>query len=750
MPSVLPGSILRFADFELDCGRFELRRSGQSLRIERKPMELLILLATREGRLVTRTEIAERLWSSEVFVDTEHGINTAIRKLRYLLRDDPDQARFIQTVTGMGYRFLCPVEVLQATPVHAEANAGQPAGPTGGPIAETSALIENPITGETDAKTGQPSETTRWKSRKWLLHGFGIALLLILAAVFVSHYEELRLHRPSLVKAKTVSGRAQTFELTNVRGYVHSPVFSPDGKQIAFFWNGKDQNRFDIYVQMVGGEQPLRLTYSGVRHICCMDWSPDGRWISFARCDGDVGGIFTVPVLGGAERKLTDVTCMEFNLGNPTWTLDGKSMLLGDRCVPDGPYGILVFSLATGQKHCLVAPPSNNAQDWGWTLSPDGRTVAFLQNTTPAVGDIYAVSLEGGSPRRLTSDGNPIFDLMWAADGKRIIFDSGRGGWLSDRLWQVSVEGGDIEPEAVYPHIGALSRDGQRIAYQIDAGGEPPSIWRAELSGPGGPVLAQKKVLALSVGECSPQLSSDGTKIAFTSLRSGSFEIWKSDADGSNPLQLTSLGGEHPRWSPDGKWIVFDRRPGEHSQIYVIDDEGRNLRAITDGAYENSVPSFSRDGQSIYYGSMRSGSWQMWKQNIKGGGPVQITRHGGFTAFESYDGKNLYYSKRDGEGLWSIPIDGGAETLVTAAPRLYDFGAWAVTETGLYLLDGDFLPRPTIEFYDFKTRKLTPIIQVEKWCYQTDRSLDASRDGRIMLYVQCQEQNALAIVDNFQ
>ena len=72
-------------------------------------MELLILLASREGQLVTRQEIAERLWSSEVFVDTEHGINTAIRKLRHLLRDDPDDPHFIQTVTGMGYRFVAPV-----------------------------------------------------------------------------------------------------------------------------------------------------------------------------------------------------------------------------------------------------------------------------------------------------------------------------------------------------------------------------------------------------------------------------------------------------------------------------------------------------------------------------------------------------------------------------------------------------------------------------------------------------------------
>ena len=109
MPSALSGSILQFGDFRLDCGRFELRHGDRVQRVERKPMELLILLVSREGRLVTRAEIAEQLWPSGLFVDTEHGINTAIRKLRHLLRDNPDDPRFIQTVTGMGYRFIAPV-----------------------------------------------------------------------------------------------------------------------------------------------------------------------------------------------------------------------------------------------------------------------------------------------------------------------------------------------------------------------------------------------------------------------------------------------------------------------------------------------------------------------------------------------------------------------------------------------------------------------------------------------------------------
>ncbi|MGA8531875.1 MAG: winged helix-turn-helix domain-containing protein [Acidobacteriaceae bacterium] len=108
------GVVYQFGDFTLDAGRFELSRLGHPLSVERKPLELLILLAERNGQLVSRAEIAERLWDREVFVDTEHGINTAIRKIRYALRDDPDQPRYIQTVTGKGYRLAAPITVLDA------------------------------------------------------------------------------------------------------------------------------------------------------------------------------------------------------------------------------------------------------------------------------------------------------------------------------------------------------------------------------------------------------------------------------------------------------------------------------------------------------------------------------------------------------------------------------------------------------------------------------------------------------------
>lgn len=110
MNAPYPREILRFAHFELDTAAYELRRKGRPIRLERQPMDLLILLVTRRGELVTRDEIIGRLWGDGIFVDVETGVNTAVRKIRQALNDSSDDPAFIETVTGKGYRFVASVE----------------------------------------------------------------------------------------------------------------------------------------------------------------------------------------------------------------------------------------------------------------------------------------------------------------------------------------------------------------------------------------------------------------------------------------------------------------------------------------------------------------------------------------------------------------------------------------------------------------------------------------------------------------
>ena len=174
--------LLQFGEFELDCARYELRRrqpkrpalegvpyNEQTLRtvkLEKIPMDLLILLAESGGRLVTREEIEERLWGKDVFVDAEHGINTAIRKVRQALGDDSDEPRFVQTVQKKGYRFVAGVEVVvedgarkgttQAASATAEANDFGPA------------QTEASETAGADAVSRVATEKAKSSKRKWI------------------------------------------------------------------------------------------------------------------------------------------------------------------------------------------------------------------------------------------------------------------------------------------------------------------------------------------------------------------------------------------------------------------------------------------------------------------------------------------------------------------------------------------------------------------------------------------------------
>jgi eukaryotic-like serine/threonine-protein kinase len=119
----MAAEIFRFEDFELDRSAYELRRAGRSVRLERIPLDLLFLLVERHGQLVTRQEIVDRVWGKEVFLDTEHGINTAARKIRLALSDNPEAPRFVLTVPAKGYRFVASVEKTEPAVAAAQAVA---------------------------------------------------------------------------------------------------------------------------------------------------------------------------------------------------------------------------------------------------------------------------------------------------------------------------------------------------------------------------------------------------------------------------------------------------------------------------------------------------------------------------------------------------------------------------------------------------------------------------------------------------
>lgn len=234
-------ALVRFGPFELDLQGEQLRRNGARIRIQQQPFQLLATLVESPGEIVTREDLRERLWPDGTFVDFEHGLNTAVKKIRLALHDSTDHPRYVETVRGRGYRFLAPV-------TRVDGHGAGTAGPTVPP----------------------------GRSRKLWLVVAGVAGAVVVLVV-------------AMVGSRRTDGPAapRVVPLTSYPGQEYQPTFSPDGSHVAFVWrrDGKD----DIYVQPVDVPQPYRLTDAPeLDHSPA--WSPDGRWIAFIRDPAEPGG----------------------------------------------------------------------------------------------------------------------------------------------------------------------------------------------------------------------------------------------------------------------------------------------------------------------------------------------------------------------------------------------------------------------------------------------------------------------------
>ncbi len=531
---------------------------------------------------------------------------------------------------------------------------------------------------------------------------------------------------------------------TSFPGQKSRPVFSPDGNQIAFSWDGATGDDPSIYVKLIDAGTPLRLTSLNGDRESDLSWSPDGRSVAFVRRSGG-GGIFAVPALGGPERKLTDL------VGSFAWSPDGKSLAIAKRDAPENPLSISLVSLETGETRGLTTPPPLSSGDSSPAWSPDGQAIAFIRSPNFLVSDIYSIPVAGGEPQRITYDNLALpGGLDWTANGREIIYSSPRGGLPS--LWRVSASGGRtrrLTGVGEYAYEPSASRQGQRLAYvyrRVDR-----NVWLA--AGPNSPDRDQVpiKLISSTREEVSPQFSPDGKRIAFVSDRSGSKEIWVASSDGENAVQLTSFGGSQtgtPRWSPDGAQIAFDSRPEGHTDIYAISAAGGRPRRVTTESSEDLLPSWSRDGRWIYFGSRRSGDWQVWKAPAEGGGQaVQVTTNGGYEAFESADGKFVYFAKRV-PGIWRIPAEGGEESRILDQGR---WGYWALLEQGICFVNSSAIPAPAIEFFNFDTKQVRLLRRLDKtWVPFGPPGLSVSADGQRLLYWQVDQlDNDIMLLENF-
>jgi len=274
------------------------------------------------------------------------------------------------------------------------------------------------------------------------------------------------------------------------------------------------------------------------------------------------------------------------------------------------------------------------------------------------------------------------------------------------------------------------------------------------------------EVIASTRTDRSPQFSPDGKKIAFVSDRSGTTEIWVSRSDGKSPEQLSAICGAYcgsPRWSPDGRRILFDSFASGNNDIWIISSGGGQAKRATFEPSDDNRASWSRGGKWIYFRSDRSGAGEIWK--IPSESPfqpaVQITRKGASEAFESLDGRILYFVKPDG-GLWSLPVEGGEEALVLEPIQQ---AYWGIAENGVYFLGLRRRATPTemrdglvpgrsptpLQFFSFAQQTLTQIGRIEKEVDRSRSGFSVTRDGRAIVWSQIDRREAdLMLIDNFR
>ena len=545
------------------------------------------------------------------------------------------------------------------------------------------------------------------------------------------------------------TGPMRLTSLTNLPGDETQPTFSPDGGTVAFVWSGENHENSDIWMKNIVTGTMFRLTTDPAEDVSPV-FSPEGNRIAFLRTREDETAVYTSPTGGGVHGKISAVypTRIEAVGRHLDWSPDGKYLAAADKAEAGDPFSIVLIEVATGHKIRLTNPPHGTVGDSNPGFSPDGKYVAFIRGLSSGVDDIHIIPVGGGEVRRLTNDQSYVISQTWSADGQAIVFSSNRAG--SHTLWRVSVEGGS--PERL-PGIGesvsdpVFSRQMSRLAFAQFY--SDSNIWRIPTSG-GQP----QKLIESTQYDSSPQYSPDGKKIAFRSSRSGSNEIWVSDQEGRNAIQITrfekALTGT-PRWSPDGKFLVIESRPEGQPDIYVLPSRGGTPRRITSDEAEDVVPSWSRDGRWIYFSSIRSGSWQIWKAPAQGGAAEQVTRAGGFAPFESLDGAFIYYAKGRGvRGLWRIPVKGGPETEVLPQLRPGYWGYWGLAPKGIYFIDLVVGSKPALFFADFGSDRVRRVATVERKLVLTDASFAVSPDGRYVLYSQLDQSGSdILLAENF-
>jgi len=549
---------VRFGPFELDIKLGELRKSGIRLKLQGQPIQILEMLLAKPGELVTREEIQQRLWQADTFVDFDHSLNTAVKKLRQALGDDADAPRYIETLPRRGYRFIGAVEK--------DVSREGPPAPLDPVVVPPKPVVTLPTNGRA--------------RRNWVLAGSLVTLLIAGELIYRGS------KAPPLPR---ITGSHSV--VTNI----HTTLSLAETKLLT---DGKS-----IYYATSQATFQVPLTGGAVSEIPAADGFPndvsrDGSELLFMVPESpkwDQVNVFAKPLPAGPARLILK------DGRYPIWASDGRSIFFVrndfkelDRADADGTG---VQRIATSN---VIGAPH---------LSPDGSRIRFSAGD----GHLWEVGTDGSNLHRILAAQKLAFGGTWSPDGKVYFFS----GWDGERFslwtspdkaswWQQSPT--VAQPLTPGPNSYGrpiISRDGRQLfALGEEHQGELSAYDRK--SGKFVPYLG-------GISACYVDFSRDGQWMAYVSYPEGS--LWRSRIDGSEKRQLTlpPMGAGGPRWSPDGKLIVFggfyrndkhktdDSTPGG---VYVVSRDGGAPSLLLAGDEKPADPTWSPDGNSIAYDSV--------------------------------------------------------------------------------------------------------------------------------------------------
>lgn len=720
--------IYTFGSFIFDISKSILQNDLEQFPLPRKQFEILYLLVTNAGQVINKEVFLSRIWPEQDV--EESNLTIQIHLLRRVIEPDMRNPVHILTVPSRGYTMAGVVtytETSRKETITAATSAAEEAlAPIVTETLPASVMAPGEVTRTTDRRA--PRRFPQLNIDRMVAIGATLAFLATLI-YFLS--------------PKTPQSNARTAPLTTLVGAERYPAISPDGKLIAFTWDGDQLKNDDIYIQQTSGSNLLRITTDPGSEIQ-PSWSHDGQNLAFLRGDlnpGEPYHLVIVPVFGGLERDIGRVS------GGLDWAPDGLNLAV-TKLTNEGGHAVIFLISADGHNQRQITQPSpiGNSFDSNPRFSPDGQTIAFLRRKNAEQSDVFITSVETGKFQQLTNQNQNIQDgsLYWDVDGKSLLFIS-----LQNNIrewWGLTQIGLNGDPLKIFPHLNlpknAFTLNRRALTYSFSTQQnmvafanelEDDQIRILNFSGSGN----EPCTINSTRSDTTPQLSPDGSRLVFSSTRSGSSELWLASSDCSDLKQLTNFNESttgNPRWSPDGTRIVFDHRQSDRNDVYVINADSTIPIRVTESNGQNSMPFWSADGEWIYFTSNRTAPNrlnQIWKSRVTGGPAIPVSTADDAEKWRpqlSQDGKNLYFVRNN--QIWQQETSSGREYPIQELANLQFNCNWELNGDAIYYYQNSTVLRSVIYKLDLKTRKISLLKTIEGELTSTIPSLSISGDGR--------------------